>query len=217
VALAAVLATLAAAVAVEAQFRRLGDEIASGGRVFAEGTIGRTMIDALAENMEPLWAGYQASGRPVKDGLKQAVKALRGAPEDESVAIRDWLLVLALAIAGALHNISPDIVQAARSLGASPWHAFWRVVWPLSLPGVFAAFLLTFVPATGDYVNSTLLGGPSTTMIGNIIQEKFLVELDYPEAAALSVILMIVMLVLATVYARVLGTEDVQRAAGAQA
>ena len=101
--------------------------------------------------------------------------------------------------------------------------AYNQALWPfaatlwLFTAGVFAAFLLTFVPATGDYVNATLLGGPGTTMIGNIIQEKFLVELDYPEAAALSVILMIVMLVLATVYARILGTEDVQRVAGAGA
>lgn len=95
---------------LEAQFRRLGDEIASGGGVFAEGTIGRTMIDALAENMEPLWAGYQASGRSVKDGLKQAVKALRRAPDDESIAIRDWLLVLALAIADARRTVGTESV-----------------------------------------------------------------------------------------------------------
>jgi spermidine/putrescine transport system permease protein len=101
-------------------------------------------------------------------------------------------------------------------LYASRWQAFRKVVWPLSLPGVFAAFLLTFVPATGDYVNADLLGGPGTTMIGNIIQQKFLLELDYPEASALSVILMLVMLVLASLYARVLGTQDVARAAGAQ-
>jgi spermidine/putrescine transport system permease protein len=65
-------------------------------------------------------------------------------------------------------------------------------------------------------VNADLLGGPGTTMIGNIIQQKFLLELDYPEASALSVILMLVMLVLASLYARVLGTQDVARAAGAQ-
>ena len=129
----------------------------------------------------------------------------------------NFLPFTALPLYVALERIDAALVEAAKDLYSSRWEAFRYVVWPLSLPGVFAAFLLTFVPATGDYVNSTLLGGPSTTMIGNIIQEKFLVELDYPEAAALSVILMIVMLVLATVYARVLGTEDVQRAAGAQA
>jgi len=129
----------------------------------------------------------------------------------------NFLPFTALPLYVALERIDKRLVEAARDLYASRWEAFRKVVWPLSLPGVFAAFLLTFVPATGDYVNATLLGGPGTTMIGNIIQEKFLVELDYPEAAALSVILMIVMLVLATVYARILGTEDVQRVAGAGA
>jgi spermidine/putrescine transport system permease protein len=129
----------------------------------------------------------------------------------------NFLPFTALPLYVALERIDKRLVEAAKDLYSSRWEAFRKVVWPLSLPGVFAAFLLTFVPATGDYVNATLLGGPGTTMIGNIIQEKFLVELDYPEAAALSVILMIVMLVLATVYARILGTEDVQRAAGAGA
>jgi spermidine/putrescine transport system permease protein len=129
----------------------------------------------------------------------------------------NFLPFTALPLYVALERIDGRLVEAAKDLYASRWQAFRRVVWPLSLPGVFAAFLLTFVPATGDYVNATLLGGPGTTMIGNIIQEKFLTELDYPEAAALSVILMLVMLVLATIYARILGTEDVQRAAGAGA
>ena len=106
---------------LEAQFRRLGEEIASGGGVFAEGTIGRTMIDALAENMEPLWAGYQASARPVKDGLTRATKALPQAPDDESVAIRDWLLALALAIAEArrtvgAESVSPDEANTIRDV-----------------------------------------------------------------------------------------------------
>jgi spermidine/putrescine transport system permease protein len=129
----------------------------------------------------------------------------------------NFLPFTALPLYVALERIDKRLVEAAKDLYASRWEAFRKVVWPLSLPGVFAAFLLTFVPATGDYVNASLLGGPGTTMIGNIIQEKFLTELDYPEAAALSVILMTVMLVLAAVYARILGTEDVQRAAGAGA
>jgi spermidine/putrescine transport system permease protein len=129
----------------------------------------------------------------------------------------NFLPFTALPLYVALERIDKRLVEAAKDLYSSRWQAFRKVVWPLSLPGVFAAFLLTFVPATGDYVNASLLGGPGTTMIGNIIQEKFLTELDYPEAAALSVILMVVMLVLATVYARILGTEDVQRAAGATA
>jgi spermidine/putrescine transport system permease protein len=120
----------------------------------------------------------------------------------------NFLPFTALPLYVALERIDKRLVEAAKDLYSSRSGAFRHVVWPLSLPGVFAAFLLTFVPATGDYVNAAVLGGPHTTMIGNIIQEKFLVELNYPEAAALSVILMIVMLILATIYARVLGTED---------
>ena len=127
----------------------------------------------------------------------------------------NYLPFTALPLYVALERIDKRLVEAAKDLYSSRWEAFRYVVWPLSLPGVFAAFLLTFVPATGDYVNSTVLGGPGTTMIGNIIQEKFLVELNYPEAAALSVFLMVAMLILATIYARVLGTEDAALAAGA--
>jgi spermidine/putrescine transport system permease protein len=127
----------------------------------------------------------------------------------------NYLPFTALPLYVALERIDKRLVEAAKDLYSSRWEAFRQVVWPLSLPGVFAAFLLTFVPATGDYVNAAVLGGTNTTMIGNIIQAKFLTELNYPEAAALSVMLMIAMLILASVYARVLGTEDSALAAGA--
>ena len=85
------------------------------------------------------------------------------------------------------------------------------MVFPLSLPGVFAAVLLTSIPAIGDYVNAALLGGfaPGTSMIGNVIQAEFLRNRDYPEAAALAFVLMVVMVVGAVIYARVLGTERI--------
>jgi spermidine/putrescine transport system permease protein len=127
----------------------------------------------------------------------------------------NFLPFTALPLYVALERIDKRLIEAAKDLYSTRWQAFRKVVWPLSLPGVFAAFLLTFVPATGDYVNASLLGGPGTTMIGNIIQTKFLTEADYPEAAALSVILMVVMVVLASIYARILGTEDVTEAAAA--
>ena len=127
----------------------------------------------------------------------------------------NYLPFTALPLYVALERIDRSLVEAAKDLYSSKWQAFRHVVWPLSLPGVFAAFLLTFVPATGDYVNASILGGPGTTMIGNIIQTKFLQELDYPAAAALSVVLMVIMLVLASFYARILGTEDATLAAGA--
>jgi spermidine/putrescine transport system permease protein len=129
----------------------------------------------------------------------------------------NFLPFTALPLYVALERIDKRLVEAAKDLYSSRWQAFRRVVWPLSLPGVFAAFLLTFVPATGDYVNASLLGGPGTTMIGNIIQDKFLTQNDYPGAAALSVILMIAMVILASVYARILGTEEATRAAAAAA
>lgn len=120
----------------------------------------------------------------------------------------NFLPFTALPLYVALERIDKRLVEAAKDLYSNRLQAFLHVVWPLSLPGVFAAFLLTFVPATGDYVNASILGGPGTTMIGNIIQEKFLSELNYPEAAALSVVLMIAMLILASIYAKILGTED---------
>jgi spermidine/putrescine transport system permease protein len=86
--------------------------------------------------------------------------------------------------------------------------AFVRVIWPLSLPGVFAGSILVFIPTLGDYVNVELLGNPKTQMIGNVIQNRFLQQNDYPLAAALSFILMAAILVAIFLYARALGTEE---------
>ena len=79
---------------------------------------------------------------------------------------------------------------------------------PLALPGVFAGTLLTFIPSMGDFVNAQLLGSPKTAMIGNVIQNQFLIQNDYPTAAALSFVLMIGILVTVLAYARFLGTEQ---------
>ena len=127
----------------------------------------------------------------------------------------NFLPFTALPLYVALARIDKRLVEAAKDLYASRFQAFRKVVLPLSFPGLFAALVLTFVPATGDYVNSSVLGSNKTTMIGQIIQSKFLTEADYPEAAALSVILMVGMLVIALIYARALGTEDAALAAGA--
>jgi spermidine/putrescine transport system permease protein len=90
--------------------------------------------------------------------------------------------------------------------------SFTKVVFPLSLPGVFAGSLLTFIPAMGDFVNAELLGNTQTRMIGNVIQSRFLENNDYPTAAALSFILMAAILFLVAVYARVLGTDELTSA-----
>ena len=87
-----------------------------------------------------------------------------------------------------------------------------RVVLPLSLPGVFAGSLLTFIPAMGDFVNAALLGNTQTRMIGNVIQSRFLENNDYPTAAALSFILMAAILAMVAIYAKVLGTEELTSA-----
>ena len=86
--------------------------------------------------------------------------------------------------------------------------AFVRVTWPMSLPGVFAGSLLTFIPAVGDFINAELLGNPRTQMIGNVIQGRFLEIADYPMASALSFILMAAIIVGVLLYARVIGTEE---------
>jgi spermidine/putrescine transport system permease protein len=120
----------------------------------------------------------------------------------------NFLPFMVLPIYVSLEKIDRSLVDAARDLYSSPSRAFRKVVLPLSLPGVFAGSLLTFIPASGDFVNSELLGSPRTSMIGNAVQNQFLVQLDYPLAAALSAVLMVIITVAVLVYAKVLGTED---------
>jgi spermidine/putrescine transport system permease protein len=108
----------------------------------------------------------------------------------------------------SLEKIDKRLLEAALDLYANRARAFMRVTLPLSLPGIFAGTLLTFIPAIGDYINAYLLGSTQTTMIGNVIQSKFLTFNDYPSAAALSFTLMAGIMVFVIIYARILGTED---------
>lgn len=112
----------------------------------------------------------------------------------------------------SLDRIDKRLVEAAGDLYSSRAQAFWKVVFPLSLPGVFAAVLLTFIPAVGDYINADVLGGPGSKMIANVIQSQFLTYRNYPEASALAFIVMMLMLVGAALYARLLGTEEITTA-----
>ena len=114
---------------------------------------------------------------------------------------------MALPLYVSLEQIDPRLIEAAEDLYASKLHAFLRVTLPLSLPGVIAGTLLTFIPAAGDFINAQLLGTPRQYMIGNVIQSKFLELTDYPAAAALSFILMALILVAIFIYARAIGTE----------
>jgi spermidine/putrescine transport system permease protein len=121
----------------------------------------------------------------------------------------NYLPFMVLPLYVALERIDPSLVEAAYDLFASRAQAFRRVVFPLSLPGVFAGVLITFVPVTSDFVNSGILGGTQTTMIGNIIQTEYLTNNQYPLASAMSFMLMAALIIGIFVYARALGTEQV--------
>ena len=116
---------------------------------------------------------------------------------------------MALPLYVSLERIDRRLVEAAGDLYASRTQTFLRVVFPLSVPGIFAGILLTFIPAVSDPLNAAILGGIGTTMIGNIIQTQFLVNNAFPMASALSFILMAGLLLGVFAYARVLGTEQV--------
>jgi spermidine/putrescine transport system permease protein len=120
----------------------------------------------------------------------------------------NYLPFMTLPLYVSLEKIDKRLLEAALDLYANRAKAFFRITMPLSLPGIFAGTLLTFIPAIGDYINAYLLGSTQTTMIGNVIQSKFLTFNDYPSAAALSFTLMAGILVFIIIYARILGTEE---------
>jgi spermidine/putrescine transport system permease protein len=127
----------------------------------------------------------------------------------------NFMPFMALPLYVSLEKIDPRMIEAATDLYASRATAFRKVTVPLALPGVFAGSLLTFIPAVGDYINALLLGTPNQYMIGNVIQAKFLNILDYPTAAALSFMLMGIILIGIALYARALGTRSLTEAAAA--
>jgi spermidine/putrescine transport system permease protein len=119
----------------------------------------------------------------------------------------NFLPFMVLPLYVSLEQIDVRLLDAAHDLYATRLWSFLRVTLPLSLPGVFAGTMLTFIPAAGDFINAQLLGTPQQYMIGNVIQSKFLVLTDYPQAAALSFVLMAVILGAVLIYAKLLGTE----------
>jgi spermidine/putrescine transport system permease protein len=120
----------------------------------------------------------------------------------------NFIPFMILPIYVSLEKIDRRLLEAAQDLYASSWGAFRRITLPLAIPGIFAGSLLTFIPAIGDFINAELLGNPDTAMIGNVIQRQFLVVRDYPTAAALSFMLMVLILAGVTLYGRLLGTEE---------
>ena len=115
---------------------------------------------------------------------------------------------MVLPIYVSLEKVNVALVDAAKDLYSGSVRAFRKVVVPLSLPGVFAGTLLTFIPAAGDFINARYLGGPNNTMIGNSIQDQFLVQNNLPVAAAMSFVLMAIITAAVVVYTKYLGTED---------
>jgi spermidine/putrescine transport system permease protein len=120
----------------------------------------------------------------------------------------NFLPFMILPLYASLERIDPRMLEAGYDLYGTRRAVFTRVTLPLSMPGVVAGVLLTFIPAAGDFINAELLGTPRQTMIGNVIQSRYLELTDYPTAAALSFILMAVILVLVLIWAKVAGTES---------
>jgi len=120
----------------------------------------------------------------------------------------NFLPFMILPVYAALERIDPRMLEAAYDLYAKRRDVITRVVVPAAAPGIVAGVLLTFIPAAGDFVNAELLGTPQQSMIGTVIQSRYLEITDYPTAAALSFILMLIILVLVLVYARFVGTES---------
>ncbi len=124
----------------------------------------------------------------------------------------NFLPFMALPLYVSLEKVDRRLIEAATDLYASHATAFRKVTLPLAIPGILAGSLLTFIPAVGDFINAQLLGTSRQYMIGNVIQSKFLVIVDYPAAAALSFVLMGVLLVIIFIYVRALGSRGLSEA-----
>jgi spermidine/putrescine transport system permease protein len=119
----------------------------------------------------------------------------------------NFLPFMVLPLYASLEKIDPRLIEAGSDLYAAPFTTFRKVTLPLAMPGLVAGTLLTFIPAAGDYINSELLGTPTTRMIGNEIQDLFAAG-SYPIAAALSVTLMVAIVTLVAIYVRRAGSEE---------
>jgi spermidine/putrescine transport system permease protein len=122
--------------------------------------------------------------------------------------VYNFLPFMVLPLYASIDKIDHRLIEASSDLYANPFVGFWKVTWPLSLPGVVSGTLLTFIPAAGDYINAQLLGSTNQRMIGNVIQNLFTQANDYPVAAALSMVLMAVIIAMVLFYVRRAGTEE---------
>ncbi|HVO53520.1 MAG TPA: ABC transporter permease [Solirubrobacterales bacterium] len=134
-------------------------------------------------------------------------RLLATAPAVVAGLVYNYLPFMVLPIYASLERLDTRLMEAAKDLYANAATTFFKVTLPLSAPGVVAGTLLTFIPATGDYVNAEFLGGPGNQMIGNVIQSLYLKQQEYPAAAALSFVLMAIILVVVLIYIRFAGSE----------
>jgi spermidine/putrescine transport system permease protein len=140
--------------------------------------------------------------------LSEDGRIINTAPAVVTGITYNFLPFMILPIYASLERVDPRFLEAAGDLYANGLTTLRKVTFPLSMPGVVAGTLLTFIPAAGDYVNAALLGSRDTTMVGNVIESRFLRVVDYPTAAVLSVTLMVSILVLVGLYIRRAGTEE---------
>jgi spermidine/putrescine transport system permease protein len=124
--------------------------------------------------------------------------------------VYSYLPFMILPLYAALEKFDVSLKEAAQDLGASRWHTFWRVTFPLSMPGVIAGSILVFIPSAGEFVIPTLLGGSRTVMTGNLIQQQFLQARDWAFGSALSVMLAVLLLGAIMYYVRRVGAEKLE-------
>jgi spermidine/putrescine transport system permease protein len=159
------------------------------------------------------WVTILSDESPVVEVLKflhivgSDGRVLATAPAVVAGLIYNYLPFMVLPIYASLERLDTRLIEAAKDLYANAGTAFFKVTLPLSAPGVVAGTLLTFIPATGDYVNAEFLGSSNNQMIGNVIQSLYLKQQEYPAAAALSFVLMAIILVVVLIYIRFAGSE----------
>jgi len=107
--------------------------------------------------------------------------------------VYSYLPFMILPLYATLEKLNPELLEAATDLGARPWKAFVTVTLPLSLPGILAGSLLVFIPAVGEFVIPALLGGPETLMIGHVLWDEFFSNRDWPVAATVAIVLIVVL------------------------
>jgi len=120
----------------------------------------------------------------------------------------NFLPFMVLPIYVSLEKIDRKLLEVGPDLYASGWRTFRKVTLPLSLPGLFAGSLLTFIPASGDFINVEFVGSDAQRMIGNVVANNFVKEQFRPGLSALSFVLMAIILLGVLLYARLLGTEE---------